>query len=79
MLFNLASSSGQFSIKVRFDLSTDLEYYLGRKFKKIKLGICIKSDHENIVGMQTVRGWKKNIDWSFLARFKYEKITGTAD
>lgn len=79
MLFNLASSFGQFSIKVCFNLYFYLEHYLGRKFKKIKFGVCIKSDHEDIVGMQTIRGWKKNIDWSFLARYKYDKITSTAE
>ena len=79
MLLNLASSSGQFSIKVCFNLYFDLERYLGRKFKKIKFDVNIKSDHEDFVGMRTVRGWKKNIDWSFLARYKYDKITSTAD
>ena len=29
--------------------------------------------------MRNVRGWQKNIDWSFLARYKYAKVTSTVE
>ena len=37
------------------------------------------SDHEDIVAMRNVRRWKKNIDGSFLACYKYDKVTSTIE